>query len=143
MHGSLDEGWRSADLNTTLYTDAEIFGWRQRRPVAERKRKRDRSAEERAAFLRGLKVGDYVVHIEHGIAVYDGLIRRTVGKTEREYLNLLYAAGDRLYVPVDQIDRVSRYIGAGDAAPTADAAGHAGVGARQAQGPRRRAGSGR
>jgi transcription-repair coupling factor (superfamily II helicase) len=117
VHGSLDEGWRSTDLNITLYTDAEIFGWRQRRPVAERKRKRDRSAEERAAFLRGLKVGDYVVHIEHGIAVYDGLIRRTVGKTEREYLNLRYADGDRLYVPVDQIDRVSRYIGAGDATP--------------------------
>ena len=117
IHGSLDEGWRSIDLNLTLYTDAEIFGWRQRRPVAERKRKRDRNAEERAAFLRGLKPGDYVVHIEHGIAVYEGLIRRTVGKTEREYLNLRYAEGDRLYVPVDQIDRVSRYIGAGDTAP--------------------------
>jgi transcription-repair coupling factor (superfamily II helicase) len=117
VHGSLDEGWRSPDLNLTLYSDTEIFGWRQRRPVAERKRKRDRSAEERAAFLRGLKVGDYVVHIEHGIAVYEGLIRRTIGKTEREYLNLRYAEGDRLYVPVDQIDRVSRYIGAGDAVP--------------------------
>ena len=117
VHGSLDEGWRSPDLNRTLYTDAEIFGYRQRRPTAERKRKRDRNAEERAAFLRGLKNGDYVVHIEHGIAVYEGLIRRTVGKTEREYLNLRYADGDRLYVPVDQIDRVSRYIGAGDAAP--------------------------
>ncbi|HEX9373671.1 MAG TPA: DEAD/DEAH box helicase, partial [Roseiflexaceae bacterium] len=117
VHGSLDEGWRAPDLNLTLYTDAEIFGWRQRRPVAERKRKRDRSAEERAAFLRGLKHGDHVVHIEHGIAVYEGLIRRTVGKTEREYLNLRYADGDRLYVPVDQIDRVSRYIGAGDAVP--------------------------
>ncbi len=117
VHGSLDEGWRSPELNITLYTDAEIFGWRQRRPVAERKRKRDRNAEERAAFLRGLKQGDFVVHIEHGIAVYEGLIRRTVGKTEREYLNLRYAEGDRLYVPVDQIDRVSRYIGAGDAEP--------------------------
>ncbi len=117
VHGSLDAGWRSADLNLTLYTDAEIFGWRQRRPTAERKRKRDRNAEERATFLRGLKTGDYVVHIEHGIAVYEGLIRRVVGKTEREYLNLRYAEGDRLYVPVDQIDRVSRYIGAGDAAP--------------------------
>ncbi|MBK9712346.1 MAG: transcription-repair coupling factor [Kouleothrix sp.] len=117
VHGSLDEGWRSPELGLTLYSDTEIFGWRQRRPVAERKRKRDRNAEERAAFLRGLKVGDHVVHIEHGIAVYEGLIRRTVGKTEREYLNLRYAEGDRLYVPVDQIDRVSRYIGAGDAAP--------------------------
>ncbi len=118
VHGSLDEGWHSPDLNLTLYTDTEIFGWRQRRPVAERKRKRDRSAEERAAFLRGLKPGDYVVHIEHGIAVYDGLVRRTVGNIERDYLNLRYADGDRLYVPVDQIDRVSRYIGAGDAEPT-------------------------
>src|SRR5262249_36292681 len=44
VHGSLDEGWRAPDLNLTLYTDAEIFGWRQRRPVAERKRRRDRSA---------------------------------------------------------------------------------------------------
>ena len=118
VHGSLDEGWRSPDLNLTLYTDAEIFGWRQRRPVAERRRKRDRSAEERAAFLRGLQPGDYVVHIEHGIAVYEGLVRRIVGGVEREYLNLRYAEGDRLYVPVDQIDRVSRYIGAGDSVPT-------------------------
>jgi transcription-repair coupling factor (superfamily II helicase) len=118
VHGSLDEGFRSPDLNLTLYSDAEIFGWRQRRPVAERKRKRDRSAEERAAFLRGLKPGDYVVHIEHGIAAYEGLVRRSVGGIEREYLNLRYAEGDRLYVPVDQIDRVSRYIGAGDAVPS-------------------------
>ncbi|NTW01020.1 MAG: transcription-repair coupling factor, partial [Oscillochloris sp.] len=58
------------------------------------------------------------VHIEHGIAVYEGLIRRVVGEIEREYLVLRYAAGDKIYVPVDQIDRVARYIGAGDAAPT-------------------------
>ena len=117
VHGSLDEGFRSPDLGLTLYSDTEIFGWRQRRPVAERRRRRDRSAEERATFLRGLKLGDYVVHIEHGIAQYDGLVRRNVGGIERDYLNLQYASGDRLYVPVDQIDRVSRYIGAGDAAP--------------------------
>jgi transcription-repair coupling factor (superfamily II helicase) len=64
-----------------------------------------------------LKPGDYVVHIEHGIAVYEGLVRRSVGGIERDYLNLRYAEGDRLYVPVDQIDRVSRYIGAGDVEP--------------------------
>jgi transcription-repair coupling factor (superfamily II helicase) len=117
VHGSLDQGWHSPDLNATLYSDAEIFGWRQRRPVSERTRSRDRSAEERAAFLRGLKVGDYVVHIEHGIAQYDGLVRRSVGGIDRDYLNLRYTEGDRLYVPVDQIDRVSRYIGSGEGAP--------------------------
>ncbi len=117
VHGALDQGWRLPERGLTLYTDTEIFGWRARRPVAERSRKTDKRAEERAAFLRGLKPGDYVVHIEHGIAQYEGMIRRTVGGIEREYLNLRYAEGDRLYVPVDQVDRVSRYIGAGDAAP--------------------------
>ncbi|MEM8531053.1 MAG: transcription-repair coupling factor [Chloroflexota bacterium] len=118
IHGALDQGWYNSDFNLTLYTDTEIFGWRQRRPVAERSRIRDRSAEERAAFLRGLKVGDYVVHIEHGIAIYDGLVHRDVGGVARDYLNLRYADGDKLYVPVDQIDRISRYIGSGDTTPS-------------------------
>lgn len=118
VHGSLDEGFRLPALNLTLYSDTEIFGWRQRRvPVERRRRKRERTVEDRAAFLRGLKSGDYVVHIEHGIALYEGLVRRSVGGVTRDYLNLRYADGDRLYVPVDQIDRVSRYIGAGDADP--------------------------
>lgn len=116
IHGSLDEGFRLPALNLTLYSDTEIFGWRQRRVPTERRR-RERSVEDRAAFLRGLKPGDYVVHIEHGIALYEGLVRRSVGGIARDYLNLRYAEGDRLYVPVDQIDRVSRYIGAGDAEP--------------------------
>jgi transcription-repair coupling factor (superfamily II helicase) len=118
IHGTLDSGWRAPALCLTLYTDAEIFGFRQRRPLSERKRRKTRSAEDRAAFLRGLKPGDYVVHIEHGIAVYEGLLRRTVDDVEREYLHLRYAAGDRIYVPVDQVDRVTRYIGAGESAPT-------------------------
>ncbi|MCS6939551.1 MAG: transcription-repair coupling factor, partial [Roseiflexus sp.] len=117
IHGALDAGFRLPALRLTLYSDSEIFGWRQRRIVTGQRRQRERSVEDRAAFLRGLKPGDYVVHIEHGIAVYEGLVRRSVGGIERDYLNLRYAEGDRLYVPVDQIDRVSRYIGAGDAEP--------------------------
>ncbi len=117
IHGALDEGWHLPEQQTTLYTDTEIFGWRQRRSQAQRQQRKQRTAEERAAFLRGLKTGDYVVHIEHGIAVYEGLLKRTVAGVEREYLGLRYAAGDRLYVPVDQVDRVARYVGAGDAAP--------------------------
>ncbi|WP_255604532.1 transcription-repair coupling factor [Oscillochloris sp. ZM17-4] len=117
LHGALEAGWHLPALGLTLYTDSEIFGVRQRRPLSAR-RSRSRSAEDRAAFLRGLKVGDHVVHIEHGIAVYEGMIRRVVGEIEREYLVLRYAAGDKIYVPVDQADRVARYIGAGDTAPT-------------------------
>ncbi|GAB4435482.1 MAG: transcription-repair coupling factor [Chloroflexi bacterium OHK40] len=117
IHGALEAGWRLPERGLTLYTDAEIFGLRQRRTLSER-RSKARSAEDRAAFVRGLKPGDYVVHIEHGIAQYEGLIRRTVGEIEREYLALRYAGGDKIYVPVDQVDRVTRYIGAGDGAPT-------------------------
>ncbi|MBM4412949.1 MAG: transcription-repair coupling factor [Chloroflexi bacterium] len=120
IHGVIDSGWSSPALNLTIYSDAEIFGWTQRRTTARPKKadRIDQASQERAAFLRGLQVGDYVVHIEHGIAVYEGMIRRTIDTIEREYLNLRYAAGDKLYVPVDQVDRVSRYIGAGDAEPT-------------------------
>lgn len=117
QHGVLDGGWRLADPAISLYTDVEIFGLRRRRPLGER-RMQAVSSIDRAAFVRGLKPGDYVVHIEHGIALYDGMIRRTVGEIEREYLVLRYAAGDKIYVPVDQVDRVTRYIGAGDTSPT-------------------------
>jgi transcription-repair coupling factor (superfamily II helicase) len=116
IHGALEAGWRLEAQGLTLYTDTEIFGLRQQRALRENRKQR-RNADERAAFLRGLKPGDYVVHIEHGIAVFEHLIRRTVGEIEREYLVLRYAAGDKIYVPVDQVDRVTRYIGAGDGAP--------------------------
>ncbi|GIV94809.1 MAG: hypothetical protein KatS3mg056_3518 [Chloroflexus sp.] len=116
IHGGLEAGFTLADLRLTLLTDSEIFGVRQRRPLAERRRKT--GTTDRAAFLRTLKPGDYVVHIEHGIAIFDGMIRRTVSEVEREYLVLRYAGEDKIYVPVDQIDRVTRYIGAGDGPPT-------------------------
>lgn len=86
IHGALDAGFRLPALRLTLYSDSDIFGWRQRRTTTERRRRRERSAEDRAAFLRGLKPGDYVVHIEHGIAAYEGLVRRSVGGVERDYL---------------------------------------------------------
>jgi transcription-repair coupling factor (superfamily II helicase) len=116
IHGALEAGWRLEAQGLTLYTDTEIFGLRQQRALRENRKQR-RNTDERAAFLRGLKPGDYVVHIEHGIAVFEHLIRRTVGEIEREYLVLRYAAGDKIYVPVDQVDRVTRYIGTGDGAP--------------------------
>ena len=61
--------------------------------------------------------GDYVVHSVHGIASFKEVVRRTVADVERDYLLLEYAQGDRLFVPVDQIDRVTKYVGAGGSAP--------------------------
>lgn len=115
-HGSLAGGWHSPVLRLTLLTDVEIFGWQPRRALSTRARKQ-RTETDRAAFLQSLKIGDYVVHIEHGIAQYEGLTRLDAGGAEREFLMLRYAAGDKLYVPIDQVDRVSRYIGSGEGKP--------------------------
>jgi transcription-repair coupling factor (superfamily II helicase) len=116
VHGSLAHGW---SLNVAggpllLATDAEIFGFtKQRRTVRQR-------TSGREAFLAGLTVGDMVVHVEHGIARFAGLVRRRAPDTgvEREYLELRYAEGDRLFVPTEQVDRVDRYVGPSEHAPS-------------------------
>jgi transcription-repair coupling factor (superfamily II helicase) len=111
VQGSLAEGWMMKD-SLTLFTDNEIFGFVKQRRSFKRRPIRHHW------FISGLAPGDYIVHIEHGIAKFAGLTKMVVDGIEREYLVLEYAAGDRLYVPTDQVDRVSRYIGASDQPPT-------------------------
>ncbi len=103
VQGSLAQGWMMDSM--TLLTDAELFGF-----TKKRRRVRRRPIRQ-AGFLSELAVGDYVVHIEHGIARFGGTTMISLEGAEREYLVLEYAAGDRLYVPADQVDRVGRYIG--------------------------------
>ncbi len=61
--------------------------------------------------------GDYVVHASHGIALFKGMVKREVAGVERDYLLLAYAEGDKLFVPVEQIDRVTRYVGPDGSSP--------------------------
>ncbi len=63
------------------------------------------------------KSGDYVVHAAHGIALFKDLVRREIDGVERDYLQLEYAEGDKLFVPVEQLDRVTRYVGPEGASP--------------------------
>lgn len=63
------------------------------------------------------KPGDYVVHAAHGVAFFRDIVRQDVGGTERDYLLLEYAEGDKLYVPVEQLDRVTRYVGPEGSSP--------------------------
>ena len=63
------------------------------------------------------KPGDYVVHAAHGVAHFKELVRQEVDGTARDYLLLEYAEGDKLYVPVEQLDRVTRYVGPEGASP--------------------------
>ena len=95
-------------------TDAELFGWGKPKP---RRPQRTRAMAPEV-FFADVQPGDFVVHIEHGIGRFHGLLRMPVDGTEREYLQVEYAQGDQLYVPVHQADRLARYVGAGEAIPS-------------------------
>ncbi|MDR5703512.1 MAG: transcription-repair coupling factor [Armatimonadota bacterium] len=101
----LSRGFRLEDL--VVVTDSEVLGWRRHR------RRRARVVREGTPLTTWLDLheGDYVVHIHHGIGIYRGLVHLSVDGVERDYLLIEYAQGDRLYVPVDQINLVQRYIG--------------------------------
>ena len=87
-------------------TEEDVFGSRRHTRSAPRftSRRTDRVAEE-------IEPGDFAVHRVHGVGRYAGIQRRAVGGSERDYMVLEYAAGDRLSVPTDQVGMVARYVG--------------------------------
>lgn len=106
----LSHAFQSADQKIFVASDREIAN------IHEEKRKK---ISERVfwEFLTTLKPNDLVVHINHGIARFEGLDRRMVDGITREYLKLGYAENDKLYVPIDQADKVNKFIGAEEEAP--------------------------
>ena len=115
VHGGLAEGFAVASGQgggLAVLSDRELFGWTKPARTAPTRR------PSRDAFLSDLTPGDYVVHVDHGVGRFVQMIRETGETGEREYLVLEYASGDRLYVPTDQTDRVTRYVGVGDQTPS-------------------------
>jgi transcription-repair coupling factor (superfamily II helicase) len=117
LEGSLSEGWTFTPAQGSLLhllTDGEIFGFRRPEP-----RQRARAvAEEPEAAYADLQPGDWVVHVDHGVGRFKGLVSRSVDESEREYLCVEYAENDELFVPVYQADRLSRYVGPDNREPT-------------------------
>ncbi len=119
IEGSLSEGWAfdpagSEAHRIHLLTDGEVFGWRRPEP-----RRRPRPvAEAPESSYSDLQPGDWVVHVDHGIGQFIGLVRRTVEGVERDYLAIEYADEAQLYVPVHQVDRLTRYVGPEGRTPT-------------------------
>ncbi|MBI4426811.1 MAG: transcription-repair coupling factor [Candidatus Kerfeldbacteria bacterium] len=98
-------GFSAPRYKFLFLTDQEIFGRRETRGQATGKRKVD------LAFLAELKAGDYITHLDHGIGRFLGMTKQQVDGHEREYFTLEYAGGDKLFVPVEAADKVSKYIG--------------------------------
>ncbi len=107
-HGRLNGGWANDEVQLLVLTDREIFGYRQ--VIRSAPKRRFTAAPH---MLERLEPGTFVVHSEHGIAKYSGIVRLSLNDIEREYLLLEYAGNDRLYLPVDQIDRITPYEGGG------------------------------
>ena len=110
IKGSLGDGWildTDDGSHLHLLTDGEIFGWRRPQP---RQRHRPVAEAPESAYA-DLEPGDWVVHVDHGVGQFVGMVQRTIERAEREYLCLEYAEGDQLFVPVHQADRLTRYVG--------------------------------
>ncbi len=101
----IHRGFVAPGLGVAVLGEQEIAGRRR----AHRKAGRSRAALTHQ--YRDLAEGDYVVHHQHGIGRFEGLVSRTMVGVERDYLIIVYAGADRLYVPVDQLAAVTRYTG--------------------------------
>lgn len=112
--GAISEGFLDESLNLAVISEDELFG--NRRP---RRPHRPKSEQDGTPILSlmDLKVGDYVVHVSHGIAIYGGIRRLTLesssqdSQLQQDFLILQYSSDDILYVPTDQVDLVQKYIG--------------------------------
>ena len=122
IEASLSEGFTllpQTPASVHLITDSEIFGWERPQP-----RTRQRPiAETPESLYSDLQAGDYVVHIDHGIGRFAGLVTREMDQHIREFLTVEYDGGGQLYVPVHQADRLTRYVGAEGAIPALDRLG--------------------
>ena len=101
--GSMSTGFRSADIKLAVIT--------QSRSAQTKKKHKRFSSKDALHSLDELSVGDYIVHNVHGIGVFEGIHALDMQDVRKDYIKIGYAKGDTLYVPVTQLDLVSKYIG--------------------------------
>ncbi len=115
--GRLSRGFRLPDAALQLFAETDVF----EEDRQSHERRRQSAARTFLADFRDLKVGDLVVHVDHGIGVFVGLKRIDVGLAPQEFMELHYAGDDKLFVPVERLDLVQRFSGSGR--PTLDKLG--------------------
>ncbi|MBQ3279301.1 MAG: transcription-repair coupling factor [Clostridia bacterium] len=108
---TLSKGFLLKGCGLAVVSDSDIWG------EGYRKSKSRKHSGERISTFTDLKVGDYVVHEDHGVGIYRGTTRIQSEGAWRDYLLIQYAGNDKLYVPVEQLERVQRYIGHPGSAP--------------------------
>ena len=108
--GQLTRGFRLPDAGLLVFAEPDVFD-------EERRVRATRTAPARSFLsdFRDLKVGDHVVHVEHGVARFVGLKQIPVGLEQHEFMELRYAGEDKLFVPVQQLDQLQKYTGSSKA----------------------------
>ncbi len=110
--GALSKGFFYDEIAFAVFCDSELFGGKKQRK--KRKHRKDGAAIE---SFTDLHIGDYVVHDNHGIGVFRGLEKISVEGVQKDYMKISYRDGGNLFVPVNQMDMVQKYIGTGSTAP--------------------------
>ncbi len=108
--GSLSRGFKFQQAKLEILTEEEIFGEKKNR--ATYKKGKDVPSAFITSFSE-LKPGDYIVHVEFGIGIFRNLKKLKIGDTEGDFIQCEYSGGDKIYVPVDKLKLVQRYIGDG------------------------------
>jgi transcription-repair coupling factor (superfamily II helicase) len=117
---SLSKGLVLPSEGIAIVTEEEIFGHRARRAP---RRAKDAATKPFLEDLRALKPGDYVVHVEHGIGRYHGLIHRDMGGATVDLLVVEYTGGDKLYLPAYRLNQIQKFAGSEGAEPKIDRLG--------------------
>ena len=116
--GNLSRGFIFRRAGLALITESELFG--EKRP---RKRLAVPMKDHALAAFSELQVDDYVVHADHGIGIYRGLLKLKLGEEEHDFLLVEYQGGDKLYLPVYRLNLVQKYVGGGEGGPRIDKLG--------------------
>ena len=101
----LHRGCTLPNAKLAVVAESDLTGRRRAHRTARPRRR------EGTTTFEDLKPGNYVVHHQHGVGKYEGMVKRTIGGVERDYLLVAYKGGDKLYVPSDQIDALRQYVG--------------------------------
>lgn len=110
LQGDISHGFELTGADLVVITEKDVFGHQKKRIFRT-------SKDQRISHFREIKEGDYVVHINHGIGKYMGVKTLEIDGIHKDYLHIKYGGEDKLYLPVDQVHMLQKYIGAEGAVP--------------------------
>ena len=117
--GAMARGFAFDDIGITAYSEWDLF----EPPTSTRIGGKRRAADAFITDLRDLKVGDYIVHVDHGVGRFRGLQRIPFGETEREVMEIEYSSAGKLLMPMENLNLIQKYSGGDEAQPQLDKLG--------------------